>query len=166
MNISPNLKLELERRARQTKDKHEHTRLCVILARSEGLSLELIAQAHRISVQSVYRYLSEYESEEKTQHDQRGGSLSKLSETEARELIEHLQETTYLYAKQICDYVKARYRVTYTVAGITFWLKTQGFVYKEPIKVPGKLDPERQEAFIQTYEALKRSLKDDEELFL
>jgi transposase len=165
VDISPNLKLELERRARQTKDKHEHTRLCVVLARSEGMSLELIAQAHRISIQSVYRYVSEYESEEKTQHDQRGGSCSKLSEAEARELIEHLQETTYLYARQICGYVSAKYHVDYTVAGMTFWLKTQGFVYKEPIKVPGKLDPERQEAFVQTYEALKKALKEDEELF-
>src|SRR5271156_4513102 len=165
MNISPNLKLELERRAGQTKDKHEYTRLCVILAKSEGMSLELIAQAHRISVQSVYRYLAEYEAEEKTQHDQRGGSQSKLSEGEARELIEHLQKTTYLYARHICNYVRAKYGVDYTVASITFWLKTQGFIYKEPIKVPGKLDPERQEAFIHTYEALKESLEEEEELF-
>lgn len=65
MSISHQLKLELEKRARETKDKHEHTRLCVILAKSEGMSLELIAQAHRISVQSVYRYLAEYEAEQK-----------------------------------------------------------------------------------------------------
>lgn len=165
MNISPELKLELEKRARQTKDKHEHTRLCVILAKSEGMSVELIAQAHRISIDSVYRYLAEYKIEKKTYHDPRGGSLSKLNESETIELVEHLRETTYLYAKHICDYVRARYGVSYTISGMTFWLKTQGFVYKEPIKVPGKLDPEKQEAFIQTYEVLKNSLKEDEELF-
>ena len=165
MNISPELKFELEKRARQTKDKHEHTRLCVILARSEKMSVESIAQAHRISIDSVYRYLAEYEAEEKTQHNRRGGSQSKLSELEAKELIEHLRETTYLYAKHICNYVRVKYGVTYTVSGMTFWLQTQGFVYKEPIKVPGKLDPERQEAFIQAYESLKASLKSDEELF-
>lgn len=165
MKISPELKIELERRARQTKNKHEHTRLCVILARSEGMSHEMIAQAHRISVQSVYRYLEEYEAEEKTQHDQRGGSQSKLSEKQAKELSEHLQKATYLYAKQICDYVRARYGIDYSVSGITFWLKTQGFIYKEPIKVPGKLDPAKQEAFIKVYEALKNSLKEDEALF-
>jgi hypothetical protein len=48
LNISPEMKIELEGRAKRTKDKHEHTRLCVILARSEGMSIELIAQAHRI----------------------------------------------------------------------------------------------------------------------
>lgn len=165
MDISPEIKIELESRAKRTRDKHEHTRLCIILARSEGMSIELIAQAHRISRDSVYRYLAEYEKEEKTQHDERGGSQSKLSEAEARELVDHLRGTTYLYAKHICNYVRARYGVNYTVSGMTFWLKTQGFVYKEPIKVPGKLDPERQEAFVKTYEALKASLKGDEELF-
>ena len=54
----------------------------------------------------------------------------------------------------------------YLGEGMTFWLKTQGFVYKEPIKVQGKLDPEKQEAFIKAYGALKASLKEDEELFL
>jgi hypothetical protein len=33
------------------------------------------------------------------------------------------------------------------------------------MKVPGKLDPKKQEAFIQAYKALKGSLKEDEELF-
>ena len=47
MNISSELKLELERRARQTKDRHE--KLCVILAKSEGMSVELFPQAHRWS---------------------------------------------------------------------------------------------------------------------
>lgn len=94
MELSLAAKLDLERRARQTKDKHEHTRICVVLARSEGMSHELIAQAHRISVQSVYRYLAEYESEKKIQYDPRGGSQSKLSELETRELREHLQRVT------------------------------------------------------------------------
>ncbi|WP_228840630.1 helix-turn-helix domain-containing protein [Candidatus Protochlamydia phocaeensis] len=67
----------MERRVRQTKDKHEYTRLCVILARSEGLSVELIAQTHRISVSSVYQYLTEYEKENNTQHEPRGGTESK-----------------------------------------------------------------------------------------
>lgn len=48
---------------------------------------------------------------------------------------------------------------------MTFWLKTQEFVYKEPIKVPGKLDPERQEAFIEMYEVLKKGLKKNDELY-
>jgi transposase len=92
MKLSEEIKLQLDRRARQTKDKHEYTRLCVILARSEGMSHESIAQAHRISVSSVYQYLCEYEKENKTQHETRGGSASKLNVKQTQEMLEHLQK--------------------------------------------------------------------------
>jgi len=165
MNITSETKLELERRARQTRDKHEHTRLCVILARSEGMSIESIAQAHRISVSSVYQYLSDYELADKTKHESKGGSESKLNTEQGNELLDHLQKTTYLRAKDICKYVKNKYDIEYSVSGIIFWLNVHGFVYKQPIKVPGKLDPEKQQAFIDLYEKLKSSLGENEELF-
>lgn len=165
MNISPEIKLELERRARQTRDVHERLRLCVVLARSEGMSPESIAQAHRISVQSVYRYLLEYEAETKLKHDQRGGSESKLNSEQTAEMIDHLQKNTYLYVKEVCKYVKAKYGIDYSISGMLFWLKEHEFIYKQPIKVPGKLDPEKQEAFIETYEALKSALPENEEIY-
>jgi|GEM_PF-5060724 len=37
MNITPEIKLEPERRARQIRDVYERLRLCVILSRSEGM---------------------------------------------------------------------------------------------------------------------------------
>lgn len=163
--FTPEKKLELERQARQTKDKHEHTRLCVILARSEGMSPESIAQAHRISVQSVYRYLSEYGVKDKTKHDERGGRESKLTESQTRELHDHLQKTTYLCSKEIRKYVEAKYQVVYSASGMTFWLKAQDFIYKPPMKVPGRLSPEKQDIFIEAYKALKATLSVGEEIY-
>ncbi len=165
MNLSPETKLELERRVRGTKDVSERLRLCVILARSEGMSVEAIAQAHRISIANIYRYLSEYGEIEKTQHDKRGGSESKLNAKQTQELIEHLQKITYLKAKHVCQYVKEAYSIDYSVPGMIAWLKEHGFVYKQPIKVPGKLDPAKQEAFIDKYEELKSTLPEDEEIY-
>ena len=45
------------------------------------------------------------------------------------------------------------------------WLKEHGFVQKQPIKVPGKLNPAKQEAFIEKYEELKKSLPEDREIY-
>ena len=101
MTLSPEIKRELEQRAKLTRDLHERLRLCVVLARSEGMSQESIAQAHRISLQSIYRYLSEYESDTKTQHDPRGGSKSKLDKLQSKALLDHLQKTTYFHVKGI-----------------------------------------------------------------
>jgi transposase len=165
MHLSHETKLQLERRVRQTRDKHEHTRLCVILARSEGMSIEAIAQAHRISVSSVFKYLADYEKENKTQHKPRGGTESKLHKDQTQELLLHLQQVTYLYTKDICRYVKARYGVEYSRSGMNNWLLRHDFVYKEPLKVPGKLDPEKQIQFIEKYEELKANLKTDEEIY-
>ncbi len=165
MNLSPEIKLQLERRVRQTKDVHERLRLCVILSSSEGISPELIAQTHRISLSSVYQYLAEYDKENKTQHEPRGGTESKLNKEETRELLLHLQEVTYLYTKDICKYVKARYGIEYSRSGMNGWLKEHDFVYKEPLKVPGKLDPEKQIEFIEKYEELKANLAKDEEIY-
>jgi transposase len=165
MRLLPEEKQELERYARITKDVHERIRLCVVLARSEGIAPELIAQTHRISVQSVYRYLSEYEKENKTRHENRGGSESKLNAEQTQKLINHLQKITYLKAKDICKYIKDKYHVEYSVPGVIAWLKERDFVYKQPIKVPGKLDPAKQEAFIEKYEELKASLPEDQEIY-
>jgi transposase len=165
MKLSQEIKQQLERQARHTRDKSEHTRLCIILAKSEGMSPESIAQAHRISVSSVYQYLTDYEKENKTQHDQRGGSESKLNAEQTQELLDHVQKNTYLKAKYICKYVKERYGIKYSTPGMIAWLKEHDFVYKQPIKVPGKLDPAKQEAFIEYYEKLKESLPEDHEIY-
>ena len=45
------------------------------------------------------------------------------------------------------------------------WLQRQGFVYKTPIHVPGKLDPEKQRLFIEKYNGLKAVLKEGEAIY-
>jgi transposase len=45
------------------------------------------------------------------------------------------------------------------------WLLKHGFVYKEPLKVPGKLDPEKQMQFIEKYEEIKAQIKQEEEIY-
>ena len=128
MQLSPKEKSDLENRARKTRNVNERLRLCVILARSEGMCPESIAQAHRIAIASVYRYLTEYEELTKTNHEPKGGSESKLNKMQTQELLKHLQIFTYFHAKQICKYVKERYNIAYSVSGITSWLKGHGFI--------------------------------------
>lgn len=165
MDLHPEIKLEFEKRVRCTKNVHERLRLCVILARSEGIPVELIAQNHRISIANVYRYLSEFETENKTRHESKGGRESKLNAEQTKELQEHLQKNTYLQAKHICKHVQARYGINYSISGMIAWLKEHDFVYKQPIKVPGKLDPAKQEAFIKKYEEIKVNLSEDHEIY-
>lgn len=163
--LTTDQKKMLELRLKMAKDISERNRLCVILGRNDGVSLEDLALVLRISLATVYNYLDDFDSEQKTKNDPRGGSEPKLTEEQSQSLQKHLTEITYLKIKNICAHVQATFGVTFSRSGMTTWLKAKGFVFKRPKKVPGKLDPQRQEAFIKEYEALKAGLQPGEEIY-
>jgi len=155
----------LEGKLKKAREACERNRLCVILGHDEGLTIAQLAKAFPLSHATICNYLKDYKDEEKTQNEPRGGRESKLNQEQSQELIKHLWETTYLKTIQICAYVKEKYGITYSRSGMTAWLKDQEFVYKRPKRVPGKLDPEKQEKFIKEYKDLKSNLKVDEEIY-
>jgi len=53
--------------------------------------------------------------------------------------------------QSIVDYMKKKYRVVYSISGMTDLLHRIGFVYKKPKIIPGKADAEEQEKFIEDY---------------
>lgn len=163
--LSADQRCHLEKRVRKTKDVNERNRLCVILGRDDGRSVAEITTILRISESSVYDYLREYDEQGKTINDPHPGKPSKLDVDQEIELKKHLSQKTYLKVKEVCLYVGEMYKTQYTVAGMRNWLERQGFVYKHPIKVPGKLDPLKQKAFIEQYLELKASLKEGEEIY-
>ena len=80
----------LEADLKRTKDSAEWKRLFVILSYDEGQSVEDLARLTRLSAWTIEEYLKKYSSHNKTKNDPRGGSSSKLSEGEAKELERHL----------------------------------------------------------------------------
>jgi transposase len=158
-------KTALERQMRKTRESSERNRLCVILGHNDGVSIEELARVLRISQSTVCSYLTDFDSQQKTKNDQRGGQDPKLTSEQSQALARHLGETTYLKVRHICAYVQKYFGVTFSRSGMTLWLQTHDFVFKRPKKVPGKLDPQRQEAFIKEYEKLKSSLRLEEEIY-
>jgi transposase len=158
-------KESLETKLKKTREISERNRVCVILGHDEGITIDQLAKSLRLSHATICNYLKEYTEQEKTKNGPKGGKESKLNQQQSKELIDHLTETTYVKAVQICTYVKEKYGITYSRSGMTAWLKDQHFVYKSPKKVPGKLDPERQAEFIEQYKELKGNLKPDEEIY-
>lgn len=163
--LLPEQKSTLELKLKKTKEASERNRLCVILGFHDGLSVDELAKALRISLATVYNYLNDFASGQKIKNDSRGGSDSKLTEEQTSELLKHLNEITYLKVKDICAYAQQRFGVTYSRSGMTDWLQAHNFAFKRPKKVPGKINPQLQEAFVKEYEALKASLKPTEEVY-
>ncbi|MDE9446849.1 transposase [Xenorhabdus bovienii] len=150
INLTDAQKEALELMHDTTRDGRARDRIKAVLLASEGWTAQMIAQALRIHESTVSRHLKDYFSEEKLAPEN-GGSESRLSAEQTTELVEYLMANLMHTTAQIVAYVRARWQVTFTVAGMTKWLHRQGFSYKKPMGAPHKFDADKQQQFIETY---------------
>ena len=143
-------KEELELQHCYEGDGRVRDRIKAVLLKSEGWKNKNIAQALRIHEETVRQHLSEWLTDEKLKPEN-GGSWSKLKDDQTQKLEIHLEENTYTRVIEICAYVEKIFGISYTVSGMTKWLKQHDFSYKHPKAVPAKADLEKQEAFIEAY---------------
>ncbi len=154
--LTPQQKQQLEEMHDSTRDGRVRDRIKAVLLASEGWSQAMIFKVLRIHESTVARHLSDYVLSEKLRPEN-GGSQSRLSAGQTKQLIEHLAEKTYFHTHQIVAYVQAEFGVRYTVAVMNKWLHHHGFSYKKPKGVPHKLKPEEQQAFIEYYNEVRKS---------
>ena len=148
--LSEKKKQELELLHRYEGDRRVCDRIKAVLLKSEGWTNKTIAQALRIHEETVRQHLTDWITDEKLKPEN-GGSSSKLTDIQSRDLDVHLAETTYTKVIDICAYVEATFGVRYTISGMTKWLKQHDFSYKHPKSVPAKADLAKQEEFIEKY---------------
>ena len=73
----------------------------------------------------------------------------------------------YQTVKEVVEYVKGQWDVTYSLSGMTALLHSMGYVYKKAKSEPGKADAKAQGAFLEEYEKLKENKgKDDPVYFM
>jgi len=148
--LSEKKKQELELLHRYEGDRRVCDRIKAVLLKSEGWTNRAIAQALRIHEETVRQHLTDWITDEKLKPEN-GGSSSKLTDIQSRDLDVHLAETTYTKVIDICAYVEVTFGVRYTISGMTKWLKQHDFSYKHPKSVPAKADLAKQEEFIEKY---------------
>jgi len=117
-----------------------------------------------LSDEGIRKHISDYHEENKLKPEN-GGSSSKLSFAQEKELIMHLEVNNYVYARDIALHIENNYGVKYTIAGVIKLLYRLGFSYKKPKLIPGKLDLAKQEEFKLQYSLLKGNLKEDESIY-
>lgn len=157
-------RLILEQELKSSKDIGNWKRAFVILRYDDGLCIEELSYLTLLSPWTIEDYLKSYSSKNKTKNDPRGGGSSKLTENETKQLEQHLSRITYLKIKDIVVYVSKKFGKFYSRSGMNEFLRRQGFTYKKPENVPGKIDPLKQEQFIKDYNRLKSALSSCDEL--
>lgn len=155
---------KLIQRHRKERDGRVRDRIKAVLAYDDGYSYSEIARILLLDDETIRRHIDDYQREQKLK-PANGGSDSKLTGKETRELIEHLQEITYLHVKDICRYVWQSYRQKYSISGMTKWLHAHHFCYKKAHGVPAKADREKQERFIEFYSCLKEKAGKKEPIY-
>ena len=151
----------LKNQHRSERDKRICDRIKAILLFDEGWSYDEIARVLLLSDEAIRKHIQEYRSNQKLRPEN-GGSTCKLSQKQTMKLLQHLEQHTYLYVKDIVAYVKVQFDVSYTIPGMTFWLKAHGFSYKKPSLVPGKANRKQQEEWLKEYHKLKQNLSETE----
>lgn len=132
-------------------------RIRIILLLDDGWTYKKIAEAFFIDEDTVANYKNRYLSGglESLLNDAFKGSPMRLS-LEQQILLElHLLEHIYIKATDIIEYIKRRFKVVYSVSGLTALLKRMEFSYKKPKSMPCKANLDNQLAFINEYSALK-----------
>jgi transposase len=152
---------DLKAQHKLERDKRVCDRIKAVLLYDKGWSYSEIADALLLSEGAIRSHISQY-SIVRQLKPKGGGSKEKLSRAQAERLIKHLEDHIYLYVKDITFYIKSSWGISYSVAGLTEWLKRHGFSYKKPTLVPGKANAEKQKKWLEEYQALKAKLPPNE----
>jgi len=159
--LLPQERDKLHSQHRLERDKRVCDRIKAVLLSDEGWDFREIAHVLLLSDEAIRLHIQDYQESQKLRPEN-GGSFSKLDNEQTEALSQHLQKHTYLYTKDIVAYVENKFKISYTVPGMTAWLHTHEFSYKKPAVVPGKANKEIQKQWIQEYEELKAKLLPDE----
>lgn len=149
---------------KKERDKRVCDRIKAVLAYDDGYTYSEIARLLLLDDETIRRHVDAYFSIHKLKPEN-GGSISYLTASETHLLKTHLHEKTYLYVKDICEYVRKTFDKSYSISGMTKWLVENDFRYKKPHGVPAKADAEKQKLFIEYYQSLKTGLPANEVIY-
>ena len=148
---------ELEKFHRCLRDKRQADRVKAVIALSKGWSAAQVAEILLFDEKTSRGYFDRYRKGglEVLLDDKYRGAEPKLDEFQIKELDNYLEEHTFLDAKSVVAHIYRKYRIRYSVSGVTDLLHRLGFSYKKPAHVPGKQDPAKQQAFLEEYDQIK-----------
>ncbi len=93
------------------------------------------------------------------------GGFFKLNNDQIAFLKKELDSKPYSTSAEICEYVKKTFLIRYTHQGMVQTLHKIGYSYKKTSPIPGKIDIEKQNAFIDTNEKEYKSLPENEKVY-
>lgn len=161
--LAPEVRAQLLLQHKKERDRRVADRIKAVILRDEGWTYDTIAEALLLSEEGVRQHLKDYESSGKLKPEN-GGSSGLLNEAQTAELLAHLDAHLYVKASEIVAHVQEKHGIRYSLRGMTDWIKSHGFSFHQPCGTPAKADAEAQKAFVVSYENIKKTLGDDDQI--
>jgi transposase len=161
IHLSKSQRIILEKAHIAEKNKKQADRIKTILALDKGFSHKDISRMLCLNDSTTRGYEQEYENNglDKLLNDNYKGGTGKLTKSQEKKLESHISQTIYGSAKEISKYINSTFDVTYSPQGLVSLLHRLGFSYKKTKHIPGKADPEKQQAFLKIYRRLRKKAK-------
>ena len=149
----------LKERHRSIRNRRHAYRINALLLLDDNWTYQEVSEVLMLDEYTIRRWEKTYQTQgiEKLLSDDFNGRDGKLTSDQELELKAHLEETLYQTTKEIVSYVKEKFAVGYSIAGLHRLLARLGFVYKKTRKLPQKVDEELQKQFVESYKNLQKT---------
>ena len=163
--LSPADRAILTEIARDTLEQNRVSRRAnALILLDRGMSFKEVASVLLLDNSTIRLWFREFQAsgvEGLVMFDFKGGA-SALSPFQIDELHAWATETLPTSTTQIGQFILERFGVDYGRSGLIKLMNRIGFDWKKPESVPGKIDVETQQKFIDAHEDLRNSLGPDE----
>lgn len=142
-------------------------RIRIILALDLGYSVKEVSEILLLDEDTITKWKKKF-LESRLLSDWLGDDYSgyqgKLNKSQELKIAEFVSDEVVTDCQRVADYIKDTFGINYTINGVTKLLHRLGFVYKQTVIIPAKVDPVKQAQFLQGYLGLKENLNDDERI--
>lgn len=165
VSLLPEERKELLKLAKQIKDAKTAIRIRVVLALDVGYTEKEVAEILLLDEDTVTRWKRKYEKRQFFSDwlgESYAGYQGKLTDKQEKEVEKFVEEHVVTDCQEIVDFINTGFNKLYTINGVTKLLHRMDFVYKQVVGIPGKLNEEKQMAFVKAYEEMKINISSDE----
>jgi transposase len=137
---------------RTLRDRKQADRVKAVMSLGSGWSISTVSEILVLDDNTVRSYFDKYVhgGEEEFLEFNDVGRQPMLTAKQERELSRHLDANVYLSSNEIRHYIKKTFGVDFQSSGVKALLHRLDFVYKKTKHVPGKLDHQAQQEFIDS----------------
>ena len=165
VSLSTEERKDLIQLGKQIKDVKGAIRVRVILALDAGYTIKEVADILLLDEDTVSKWKKKYHKRQFFSdwlEEYYAGYDGKLTKKQIEEIEAFVEKHTITDCREVVGFIKEQFGKEYTITGVTKFLHRLGFVYKQVVLVPGKLNEEKQMAFVKEYKTLKENKKEDE----